>query len=147
MTYRYVPKKWLRLLQVLTLLLTAIMGLGIVNLPETAAQLSKLEETLVSGNWFGWMLFGAGLIGGLAEIDMWTRHHDRWTNLVASMHIIIVGLLGSYFVVSLIGVLNTNPTLFLTPTLVLLMTFWHMAFVQRKPTDIAIQRALDGVPK
>ncbi|MGE2714179.1 hypothetical protein ACQI4L_08990 [Mycolicibacterium litorale] len=134
MTYRWVPKRWLRFLQVATLLLTAAVGLGIVALPRTAAQLSKLEQTM-SGDWFGWVLFTAGMLGGVAELAMWQRQHERYTVFVAVAHIAIVGTLAGYISGAVWGVLSTNWRTFITPVLLLLVLLWNLGFVQRRPRD------------
>lgn len=134
MTYRFVPKRWLRAVQVLTLLLTAIVGLGVIALPDTAVQLSKLEETM-SANWFGWSLFAAGGIGGLAELWMWWKRNEALTSLVAWCHIVCIGVMAGYLSAATWGVLMTNWRTFVSPVLILMVITWHLAFVQRRPRE------------
>lgn len=133
MTYRLIPQRWLRWVQLATLTATGIVGASIWVTPaDRDSKLTVIEQAMNVKVWaVALVLFSAvGLV-----CELWMNRHDdeRLIGVVAWCHTLLCGLLVGYSVAALVGVLVRVPWNFGAPTIGLLMAFWHLMFVKRRP--------------
>lgn len=134
MTWRFVPREWLYRIQLATLAVTAILGLGIAVTPRErdVSTLTVIESAMSADYWaFGLILFS--VVALVAEVDMYARKHDRWIQLVAYCHIFLCALVAGYAAAALVGVLYRVWWNFGAPALGGLLAYWHLAFAKRRP--------------
>jgi hypothetical protein len=133
-TYRFVPQKLLRFAQLLTLLVTAIIGVGIaLTPPDTAVTLSQIEQAMNADVW-AYSMSAVAVVTLLVEL--WANMRDDATKLmpvVAYGHLILCGLFVGYGVSALVGVILRTPWAFASPSLAILLAFWHFLFARRRP--------------
>lgn len=135
MTYRYVPRRLRMAAQLLTLLVTGIVGLSIMVTPHnTDPKLSVVEKAMSADTW-GLTLVVFSSIGLAAEIySTWRKKGPLfWT--VSICHIILCAVLMAYSVSALVGVITRAPWNFGAPALGMLIAFWHYIYVQRRPRE------------
>lgn len=137
MTYRYVPKRWLQVTQLFTLLVTAIVGLGIRFTPQpNVSHVTAFEHTMMNPIW-AYLMTASSMIGFIFELWMWVdhRHPDnhRYVNLVSSCHIACVGILVGYSAGAVVTMIERQPWTFSTPSIGFLLAWWHLVFVKRRP--------------
>lgn len=120
----------------MTLTVSAVVGASIlVSPPKADPRIHEIEEGLGTHVW-GWLLIVFGVIGALAEAWMWWRGSDTFTALVAICHIVLAASIGALSVAALIGVLTREPWNFGSPTLGILIAFWHLMYVRRRPRTL-----------
>lgn len=133
MTWRFVPRAWLRRVQLATLAATALLGFSIAVTPRErdVSTLTVIESTMNADIWaYGLVLFS--LIALVAEIDMAWRKHERWVPLVAGCHIMLCSLLVGYAAAAMWGVMFRIWWNFGSPTLGALLAYWHLIFTKRR---------------
>lgn len=137
MTYRYVPKRWLQITQLLTLLVTAIVGIGVRLTPQPdVPRLTEFEKTLMAPGW-AYAMTGFALVGFTLELWMWIDHRDphstRFLDVVSICHIACVGILVGYSSGAVVTMVTKQPWTFSTPSVGYLLAWWHLVFVKRRP--------------
>lgn len=134
MTWRFVPREWLYRVQIATLAVTAVLGLGIAVTPKErdVSTLTVIESTM-SADYWAYSLILFSVIALAAELDMRVREHSRWVQVVAFCHIFLCALVASYAAAALWGVLFRIWWNFGSPALGGLLAYWHMLFSKRRP--------------
>lgn len=134
MTWRFIPREqWYRV-QIVTLTVTALVGLGIAVTPKErdVSTLTVIESTMKADYWaYGLILFS--VIALVAEVDMRIRNHSRWVQVVAFCHIFLCALVASYAAAAMWGVLFRIWWNFGSPALGALLAYLHMTFSKRRP--------------
>lgn len=142
MTYRYVPARWARILQLATLLITMLSGLVITVIPLDDPRMSAFERTFMTGDIFGWTLVFSCAIGFIAELWMWFRRNEKFLAVVAWCHITAAGALGGYCAAAVAGILvHGNIANIGGPLLGLLLVLYHAAYSHRPrriPTKVVL---------
>lgn len=131
MTYRMVPLKRLRTAQMLTLSVTAIVGLSIAATPVARdAKLSVIEQYMNADYWAATLVVFSAL-ALLCEIDMHARKHQRWVWIVTACHIVLFSVMCGYAAAAFWGVLFRVWWNFGAPAVAALLAWWHFMFVGR----------------
>ena len=135
MTYRYVPRRHRMVAQLLTLVVTAILGASIIAAPESTDPRLTIIERAMSADYWGGLLIVFGILGFAAELYSTIRKKQPFFWVVSACHTILCAVLLAFSVSALASVLAYAPYNFGAPALGVLVAFFHYMYVQRRPRE------------